>query len=347
MYKIIHIPKGTIKLDVNQSYDVKSLLDLDSSVINQFVHIFKLPGLTPKYEVIYTLSQNKLLTSPLSIIDEELIYYIETDLSKDMPNLNIKASQIYEWLRKIKANPHVNLPQSFRNSFINQEPECKIINNDIRTKLQETLIHEFPDKIITPSMVERAFELIDTYYLNQYIRNKLKFIEYNIQFEVSNKMTRSAGIEKTNTKDKLFTITISEHINNILNDKRMCNGLLCHGSIDCLLVVMQHEMTHVIVELIKYEKGITTRVGYYAPHGQLFTDLVLKHFGHTKNTHQLFDTDDSPKIEKKDVKIGQIVSFPFKQQMLRGQIIKLNPKRVKIKISDDSVYNVYYSTIKP
>jgi len=125
------------------------------------------------------------------------------------------------------------------------------------------------------------------------------------------------------------------------------NGLIVKSRGEALMVTVEHELIHLLMQVNGWTNKIKSGKGknYYTCHGTLFRELAYRYFGHTDFRHHLHGGEITEVITKADCKIGQTVTFAFKGSDQSGTIIKVNPRRAKVRIHN-GVIAVPYGIIK-
>jgi hypothetical protein len=190
--------------------------------------------------------------------------------------------------------------------------------------------------------LQKLFDLYNTHFFN----NSLPITK----LEISNALTRVAGKCKTTTIGSVcdYTIRISRPIFTKLNlekdQKTKSGGLICRSRLQCLQLVLEHEMIHLIIRYnIPTKKGLDKRI--YSSHGLLFKDLVKNYFGQTESTHQIgriiYDESDEHKpLLEKDIKVGKMVFYFDKGEIKKGIITAVLIKNVSVQFIDGSSYRI-------
>lgn len=197
--------------------------------------------------------------------------------------------------------------------------------------------------------VEQTFKLFDKIYFNFEIEKYIKENKIKISFMTSEKLIKTAGKICYDKDYKTFKFVISSTIIGNLfydnNDKKKIGGLICNDRLECFILLFEHEFIHLIL-------GITQLSSNETSHGPLFRKLIKNLFGQTEFSHKLLLKGDVLEIEKQtkclknDLKIGDmIVTKQLGNIILKGRIIKINPKKVIIKLENGKMYNVNYEFI--
>ncbi len=216
--------------------------------------------------------------------------------------------------------------------------------------------------LINSVLVQTIFDLYDRIFFDGCLRTKIEEQGSTISFDVSNRMTSSAGklirkgtIRKGNIRN--YTLRMSGEIypkrfTNPTENILEVNGIYCSTRLGCFLTVIEHEIIHLLMSIYPSITG-TKGNGPYSSHGDCFKHLSAAIFNHSKIYHCLlpgFHGNGDVQIrhvqsKKGDYRMGDRIQFKGKKdQILNGTIIKLNPKRAQVKI-EDGIWHVYYNTM--
>ena len=158
------------------------------------------------------------------------------------------------------------------------------------------------------------------------------------------------SINKSIFTDKLFT-GAAQHFH-------AANGLVCRTKLDCLQLVMEHEMIH-LLQFIWHQCANTKQ----SAHGVEFKQLAKNIFGHTETKHELFREltaeqaegytyrkltryDDHKKRLQDDLRVGDIIEVDKIPGQFRVDKLPLNKREVNIKatkLSDNSKWRLKVS----
>jgi hypothetical protein len=185
------------------------------------------------------------------------------------------------------------------------------------------------DKISTNDL-DLLFEYYDSVFFNGWFRDNFKGL---ILFELSRRMTKSAGITKCPKnkeliKPHLLTITICMGVDfffkfdHISGTKEVC-GIDTDNSLEALLLIFEHELLHA-VEFIIYGRSDCSK--------PRFKDTAKKLFGHTQSHHRL-PTNKQIAKEKFGLTVGKKVSFMYEDRKVTGFISNIN-KRATVMVPD-------------
>jgi hypothetical protein len=197
---------------------------------------------------------------------------------------------------------------------------------------------EYPT--ITEDMMKEIYEYYNTHFFYGLLRKQVG--NKGIIFEVSNKATRAAGSARMSIP---IRVMLSEKIFSEVTEKNIlsvtANGLHVTNRMDAILRVMEHELTHVILSTSDDDSHLIEG------HGNLFKTIVLNLFGHTATTHSLIVSKNllnKQRLSKDQVEVDDYVSFILKDgKIVTGKILKKNPIRAKVKITDGRIFGVPYS----
>jgi predicted SprT family Zn-dependent metalloprotease len=181
---------------------------------------------------------------------------------------------------------------------------------------------------IAPADLKLILDLYDELFFNNWFKNKCSS---KIEFALSKRMTRSAGMvkcsmnKKTGEKNFILQIGVNFFYNydELDNKKNVC-GIETKDSLEGLLLVFEHEICH-IIEFINYGKS--------SCRGKRYKTIVGNLFGHVSSYHQL-PTYKQIAGEKHGVVVGDSVVFDHEGRRKTGFINAIN-KRATVMVRDD------------
>jgi hypothetical protein len=250
--------------------------------------------------------------------------------------------------------------------YCNKLLKNRLSKKEIKEKndmIYEILLKKFKNKnfqSLNDGMVKFTFDIIDKIYFQSNISKALKKNKSKIEFKSSNKLTKTAGYCKCNSKldyngnikSSKYEIVISKKIvENLFKNKKIknlkINGLHCKNRLECYINLYQHEITHLLVSIFCPKEGEGM-----GGHTRMFKALVYALFGHTKYKHWLLE-GDSIKMEEEElfkrtnIEIGDIIiTKKVKNKSLEGRVIKLGPKNIRVEMKNKDVYNIPYLLVK-
>jgi hypothetical protein len=186
---------------------------------------------------------------------------------------------------------------------------------------------------ISDSDVCTLFWLIDDIFFRGEIKQKLNEMHSTLKCALTKRKSGIAG--SCSQRGCAYTMSINlPTFSSIFGkgEKKMyTNGLLCYDTLECLQLVMEHEIIHLLLFLWGYYEqtyrtpsGMTRRV--HQAHGKLFQCMARTIFGHTAFRHSL-GLEAEGMLKKDDVHVGMMVQFTSKSgEVHKVQIIKMNPK---------------------
>lgn len=158
-----------------------------------------------------------------------------------------------------------------------------------------------------------------------------------LDFNLSNRMTRSGGktTAKT-TRNRLtgsiteeFEIAVSSHLlfQTFRNEEREIEvtGLICHNRLEAMQRIVEHEIIHLAERLAWNDSNCRA---------QRFQTIARRLFGHLKHTHDLVTTREVAR-EQLGIQPGVRVAFEFQGQRREG-IVNRVTKRVTVLVPDPS-----------
>jgi sugar-specific transcriptional regulator TrmB len=226
----------------------------------------------------------------------------------------------------------------------------KLSNEDIkhiRDNIIMTLNESFKDvKIIKSSIIKKCFELIDNKLFSNSIIKYIKTNNYDLEYKTSGKYKRVAGTfgARGNVLKFTFSKPILDNLFN--NDVKFVeiSGIKCSSLIETIVVLMEHEITHLILFLLRGHKDNigTEKSG----HTSTFKRFVRNVFNHTKITHSLNLGDiekhhDENKKNAELLQVGDQVSC----KSGTGILVKIGNGKGVVSLSDNKYRATYLKEI--
>jgi len=211
-----------------------------------------------------------------------------------------------------------------------------------RNVIVDKLIKEYGDyPEPTPQMMKEIFDYYDKYFfkgvLSQQIGNK------KVEFVISNKASKTAGSVRMGNP---IRIMLAKQIFDGITENNIIyltsNGLHFTNRVEAIVNVMEHELTHVLLQTSSDDEHALES------HGDLFKGIVLRLFGHTETTHGLLRDkalEDKICVPRHLLKIGDNITFIGRGKVYRGKILKMNPKRAHVRTDTGAVMSVPYPII--
>lgn len=243
-------------------------------------------------------------------------------------NTTIKKDTIIKTTSKeIKENVQ---PSDILNVILSES-----IINENRTKIYNEIGLNANFVLLPENKLKDLFQLYDKYFFNSKISSLLQNEDRTLTFKISTSLTKTAG--RLHTLGLCHTLEISLTVlqetfckgENVLK----INGLKVKNRLEALCNIFEHELTHLIIHLIKPK----TKDIDYSSHGKKFYNIVNGYFKHTECRHGLLAGDSDVKeqqtAEKKSaLKVGDTVTFLGKDKvMIMGIIERVNAKTVSVK----------------
>lgn len=215
----------------------------------------------------------------------------------------------------------------------------EIVNR--RSKIRQDLIIQSSNikagkiKEISADDLKLIFKLYDKYFLLNYFEKN--FIGA-LDFSISKRLTRSAGVTvkyksscKKNTTEK-YEIKIGVNFffkfDELKRDKKV-NGIYAKDALDALLLVMEHEICHLIEFHIYGDSNCK---------GFRFKEISINLFDHNGRYHQLPTNVEIAK-ERFGLKIGDNVSFKYDGRMMNGIIYRINVRATVMVLDKNGQYS--------
>ncbi|AYV84595.1 MAG: hypothetical protein Hyperionvirus30_11 [Hyperionvirus sp.] len=194
---------------------------------------------------------------------------------------------------------------------------------------------------VTDGMVLKCFEMIDGLYFAGSIMGECKKEGWGVDFYVSGKLRTTAGMFRYLPTKRILEIVISGVIldGNILFGggvkKVEIGGIYCTSVCEVLVVLMEHEVTHMVLYLLKDHKLNQEHVK--SGHTKVFKKIIYDMFGQTRVRHNLLlgDIDkfnESTESARKNFNLGDRVRCKGKE----GVVVVIGKKNVVLKVSGDN-----------
>ena len=184
------------------------------------------------------------------------------------------------------------------------------------------------------------FNICDYYFLGNYIQRKLKEQSSTIKFKLNPRLKTSIAICRKHNKSSYtieFNYSLIKRIStDNITRNRQIGGIPCLSILMGFILNMEHELTHMLIHVDDIKE---------ACHGPEFKIRLRKIFGQIEVKHTSFKHELKDLLNREKLKIGMNVKYINKNERFSGVIIKLNPKRAKIRRQDGQVWNVNYDCI--
>lgn len=219
----------------------------------------------------------------------------------------------------------------------------KLTNESIQKTRTSVIKSISPTTKITKNIVKKCFEEIDKLLFNSAITLKIKQEQFNLEFKTSKKYKNIAGTFSSKNKELIFTFSENILNNLFIDDVSHVNisGITCQSLEETIVILMEHEITHMILFLMKNHKNNigTEKSG----HTVTFKKFVLNLFGHTKVTHKLNLGDinkhnEQNNINKEILNVGDIVNF----KNVEGLLVAIKGSTGIININNGEKYITSY-----
>jgi hypothetical protein len=206
---------------------------------------------------------------------------------------------------------------------------------------------------IAPADLALLFDLYDAHFFAGDLRRLLQAGGAPLTFELSRRMTRSAGTTKRFTPHPpragqvmpaaRYEITIStallfQTFQDVQRTVRV-NGLVCHDRLEALQRIFEHELLHLI------EMVVWGRSSCAAPN---FKALAWNYFAHTETRHDLVTQHERAHAQF-DVRVGDRVAFEFEGVRHVGVVNRITRRATILveapggqRYSDGKTYQKFY-----
>jgi len=175
-----------------------------------------------------------------------------------------------------------------------------------RAEVLKLIKKYFKDDLITPKKVELLFHAYDLVFFEGKILERLNTLAKTgnvfpqIEFTAQHRNSGYGSLSgfyynKTLVDDKyiytkVFFIDVSP---DILKDVDKSNpipkaaGFGCDNKIECFMLIMEHEIIHMLFALWEFDVLQKEDKELYGSHGKLFNCMLNTYFGHTEYSHNL------------------------------------------------------------
>lgn len=193
------------------------------------------------------------------------------------------------------------------NYYISNANDDSLIDSNRNNIIKEIEpIYNADGRKISKDLIERCFFNIDRLYFQNTIQKEIDKGGYSIKFSVNNKLTSVAG--RFGQNDNNLEIQMSRPIlDNLFNGeiKRVeIGGIICNSLLQVFVIIMEHEMTHLIIYLLRHHPYIQN-VERRLHHSKAFKLFIYNMFHHLRVTHNLL-FGDIDKFEKEMQKAKEI-----------------------------------------
>ena len=347
------------------------------NVVNFFISIRSTEAYIPSIETVqkinefWQLLQAKLAPPPIiPLIHPTPIQPVPVEVAVQAAADNIAKIVTTDALERAgKAIVMVRNPDCYQECFSHPEPHesrerlfvgkvryqypvtAKLSDTDIMNRRWNVYSHiakiyGHDLKIIDAMMVERVFDSIDAEFFDGYLRRTIVAAKKSIQFEVSDRMTSTAGKMYSAYQNKPYILRLSRAIfskiftNPQENVLKADLNVLSSTRLGCFMATMEHEIIHLLMYIAPGidKKSKDRKKGPYTSHGKCFQELGAAIFNHNGIHHYLLTGDidaknetDADKPKREDFKVGDKVRVQYsKGQTGEGFIVKMNQKTAGI-----------------
>lgn len=153
---------------------------------------------------------------------------------------------------------------------------------DIRQKVYKRF-KKFKNSVpeMSTSDLHEMLKMYDDLCFDGDVQKFMKKADYDLEFRTTGEETfTTEGI--CTFKKCRYLITIPTHYFTKKGGITIVAGHECRDQLECLLRVIEHEMTHLIIFMFCSDPFITDQ------HGPLFMNMVYDLFGHTDHRHYIF-----------------------------------------------------------
>lgn len=193
-------------------------------------------------------------------------------------------------------------------------------------------------------------DLYDKYFFANRIQKLLGKTNSTLNFVFSS-YTKTGGSCSKKGSDYIIKIPIVLFQNLFQKGEKnlLVNGILCANKLECLQIVFEHELIHLLMFLYYYDNkpSYGQPTDTFNSHGELFRSMTYMYFCHTDHKHSLFNGEASDKIKKEDIILGLRIKYQSKDgNEYHGNVSKINPKSAKIVLDDGEIFCVPYTMLE-
>jgi hypothetical protein len=190
---------------------------------------------------------------------------------------------------------------------------------------------------IAPADLALMYELYDEHFFAGGLAQLLKASGAPLRFELSGRLTRSAGLTKrfavrtrrgappappTRFEISLSTTLLFQSFRDVERTVRV-NGLVCNDRLEAAQRVFEHELLHLLEMLVWIESDCDA---------ERYKGLAWNYFAHTQTRHDLVTQRERAR-SKFDVHVGDRVTFTFQGAPYVGVINRIT-RRATILVED-------------
>lgn len=284
--------------------------------------------------------QNELTERGYQYLDGQLTNISSLNqLMQDMLNINtelLKNPQV-----QLTLQEQAQFPFAIKEPFTFVVPDAEVrrqtISDQVFPNNKYPVISNSPDFI---AKLNEMFRLYDYWFFGGLLAYALNKRNGSVTFEVTPRMTSVAGSCSTLGICTYLIKLSSEQLKKLTpQNLYMINGIIPQNRVEGLQLVFEHELLHMILSLF---------INDISGHNQLFKDIAKMLFGHTDFRHQIGREvqEGAGKYSRGNLNVGDEVSYIASRtnQPTHGTVIKLNPKRARIR-TVEGVFNVPYSML--
>src|SRR5262245_60676062 len=191
---------------------------------------------------------------------------------------------------------------------------------------------------IAPADLALMYELYDEHFFAGGLRELVKASGAPLRFELSARLTRSAGLTKrfsarprkgmpppppTRFEISLSTTLLFQSFRDVERTVRV-NGLVCNDRLEAAQRVFEHELLHLLEMLVFVDSDCNA---------ERYKSLAWNYFGHTQTKHDLVTQNERARA-RFDVKGGDRVAFTFDGLPYVGVVNRIT-RRATILVEDE------------
>jgi predicted SprT family Zn-dependent metalloprotease len=194
---------------------------------------------------------------------------------------------------------------------------------------------------IAPADLSLLFDLYDRQFFSGAVRRLLQLTNAPLLFQLSARLTRSAGVTKRFVLQRcgaaasqesprpamryeiaISTTLLFQTFQDVQRTIRV-NGLVCHDRLEALQRIFEHELLH-LIEMLVWGRSSCS--------GDNFKALAWNYFAHTETKHDLVTQHERAHAQF-DVRVGDRVAFELEGVRHVGRVNRIT-RRATVLVED-------------
>jgi len=235
------------------------------------------------------MSEKSEFSETVKLVISDLKTYKQDEISKLMRVYGIlptKLNAIDNLAKKLVYTNWKTIPflsQSQSDSCKKYQIKLSLEEIEIKREIIYDKFNKFANTVteMTPNDLMELFKEYDNVFYNSDIMQFIKESNYSLKFKNDGNGTFTT---EGTCSGKICDYTITIPVKKFKNAKEITivAGQECKDQLECLLRVMEHELSHLIIFMFCGDFNVSDQ------HGKLFMNMVNDHFGHTDHRHWIF-----------------------------------------------------------